>query len=1346
MWKERLLANLDLLGLRDALISQEEDLKKSEDKLEDTKLKGVADESDSKQQVDVSLAEKQRKVRSTIIMYVTDQILRKIIKEKTAVGMLKILDAQYMSTSLPNRMHLKQCLYGYRMNESLTIENNIDEFLRIITDLSNVMVEISDEDQAILLLMSLPKQFDQLRDTLRYSKTTVTLDEVISSIHSKQLELGVNGNGKGSKSQGEVLYSSSNNRGRSGTRDSNQSKFKGKGRSKSRGKGNQPTCWTCGAEGHFKRNCPKRSHDRGKEAAKETGESSAVTGIKYIESLTVSEVNVAESYDYREIWIMDTGCSFHMTPRRDWFIDFEERDVGSVRMANESTSSVKGIGTVRIKTSDGSFVLIKNVRYIPQFSRNLLSLGVFESEGCSFSSEQGYLKLTKGCRTVLKAKRESNLYFLQGSSHIDEVNLVSVEDETSLWHSRLGHVSQKGIDVLVRKGLIDKKKISTLQFCESCIVGKAHRVSFGSGQHTSKACLEYVHADLWGSPTVPQSLGNCHYFLSIIDDHSRKVWIYFLKTKDQAFDRFADWKTLVEKQSGLKVKTLRTDNGLEFCNKRFDDLCSDQGIARHKTIPYTPQQNGVVERMNRTVLERVRSMLDESGLPKVFWAEAANTAVYLINRTPSAALQNEIPEEIWSKTVPQFGHLKKFGCVCYHHSDEGKLQPRAKKGIFIGYPTGVKGYKVWSLEDKRSIISTNVTFKEDECYKDLKGKSSEHKESNTNFLDIELSISKEKDMSSGGESQEANQDSVVNTDVIAVESSDSEEDLSDQEGSGGEAVTGSYQLARDRSRREPKPPKKLDDYVYLACMVAEDGDMVEPSDYKSAMRDPHRKKWILASDDEMDSLQRNHTWDLVKKPKGRAIIGCKWIYKRKPGILGVEDPRYKGRLVAKGYAQKEGVDYNEIFSPVVKHVSIRYLMSIVVQEDMELEQLDVKTAFLHGDLEEEIYMTQPEGYEEKGKEDWVCRLRKSLYGLKQSPRQWNKKFDEFMKEIDFKRSCHDQCVYIKRVGGVFVYLLLYVDDMLLASKDMTIINNIKDQLSSRFEMKDLGAARKILGIEIIRDRAKGTLILSQESYMEKVLKTYSMENAKSVNTPIGAHFKLMSADPKRVRVDEEYMRSVPYCNAVGSLMYGMIGTRPDLAYPVGLVSRFMSDPVREHWDAVKWILRYVNGTRRMSLKFERAEEFKIVGFCDSDFGGDLDRRRSISGYTFLSGGCAISWRSSLQKVVALSTTESEYISLTEASKEAIWLMGLSEEFGYKQANIEIFCDSQSARALAKNNVHHERTKHMARKLSFVRELVEKGEVQVSKVHTDKNLADTFTKVLPVSKFKHLLSLLGASVL
>ena len=521
MWRERLLANLDLLGLTDALQSQEEELRKTESKLKDPSVKDGDTDSESPKKPDPLIAEKQRKVRSTIIMNVTDTILRKILKEKTAAGMLKVLDAQYMSLSLPNRMYLKQKLYGFKMNESISIESNIDEFLRIITDLGNVMVEVSDEDQAILLLMSLPKQFDQLRDTLRYGKETVTMDEVMNSIHSKQLEFSVNG--KGNKNQGEVLYSSSSSRGRSTKRTQGQNKFKDKSRSKSKGKGNNPTCWVCGEEGHFKRDCPKRSGHKGKEKTSEPGESSSVTGVDYIKSLVVTEANLATTVDFNEIWILDTGCTFHMTPRKDLFTELDEGAGGSVRMANNSLSSVQGIGTVTLKTAEGQYVSVKNVRYVPQFSRNLISLGALESNGCTFVSENGVLRVKKGCRTVLKATREGNLYYLQGNSHRGEVNAVSVQDETHLWHRRLGHIGQKGMDVLIKKGYLDKSKVSSIKFCESCILGKAHRVSFATGKHTSDVCLGYIHADFWGSPSVLASLGKCHYFLSLIDDYSRKV-------------------------------------------------------------------------------------------------------------------------------------------------------------------------------------------------------------------------------------------------------------------------------------------------------------------------------------------------------------------------------------------------------------------------------------------------------------------------------------------------------------------------------------------------------------------------------------------------------------------------------------------------------------------------------------------------------------------------------------------------------------------------------------------------------------------------------------------------------
>ena len=313
----------------------------------------------------------------------------------------------------------------------------------------------------------------------------------------------------------------------------------------------------------------------------------------------------------------------------------------------------------------------------------------------------------------------------------------------------------------------------------------------------------------------------------------------------------------------------------------------------------------------------------------------------------------------------------------------------------------------------------------------------------------------------------------------------------------------------------------------------------------------------------------------MERPAKKRVIGCKWVYKKNPGIPGVEDPRFKSRLVAKGYSQVEGIDYNEVFAPVVKHVSISLILSLVVKEDLYIEQLDVKTAILNGTLDEEIYMEQPEGYEVKGKKDMVCLLKKSLYGLKQSPRQWNKRFDGFMKQQGFRQSPYDQCVYFSGSEVTSrVYLLLYVDDMLAISKNMEVIKDLKARLSSEFDMKDLGPATRILEMDIVRDRRAGTLKLSQGKYLEKVLSTFNMSDCKAVTTSMGSQFRLKSLDEKETEIEVRVMFDVPYASAVGSLMYAMVGTRPDITHAVGVVSRFMGNPGRQHWEAVKWILRY----------------------------------------------------------------------------------------------------------------------------------------------------------------------------
>lgn len=366
----------------------------------------------------------------------------------------------------------------------------------------------------------------------------------------------------------------------------------------------------------------------------------------------------------------------------------------------------------------------------------------------------------------------------------------------------------------------------------------------------------------------------------------------------------------------------------------------------------------------------------------------------------------------------------------------------------------------------------------------------------------------------------------------------------------------------------------------------------------------------------------------------------------------------------------------------------------------------------------------------KGQEDKVCLLRKSLYGLKQSPREWNYRFHTFMAKKSYKRSEYDPCVYLKGSNiNNMVYLLLYVDDMLIASKSKAEVSKLKELLKSEFEIKDLGAARKILGMDISRDREKGILTLSQNDYLIKVLKTFNMWDCKTVQTPLGSQIKLQALTEKQEQEQSRFMDDVPYSSAVGSLMYAMVGSRPELAYAVGLVCRYMGKPGKDHWLAVKWIMQYIRGALKTNLTFTKEDNFKVKGYCDSDYASDLDKRRSITGYVFTVGGNTVSWRSVLQKVVALSTTEAEYMALSESVREALWLKGICEEMGFKQDAIEVNCDSQSAIYLAKNYMFHERTKHVAVKYNFIRDIIAEGDVEVVKIHTSVNPADMLTKVL-----------------
>ncbi|KAH9782190.1 Integrase catalytic domain-containing protein [Citrus sinensis] len=1178
MWKVKMEALLITQGLGEALEPT-------------TKKEGYEGSSSKSPEI---AAEIDKKARSTIILSLSDSVIREVAKERTVAELWTKLENLYMTKSLANRLYIKKRMFSLKMAEGSSLEEHIDEFNRVC-------------------------------DTLE------TIDEGLND------------------------------------------------------------------EGHFKKDCPEKKQKR-----KDQNGDAAIVADEGYES---ARVCVATNEVQKGKWILDSGCTFHMSPEKSYFSDYHEYDGGRVMMRNNAVCKVTGMGNIHLKLHDGTVKVLKQI--------------------------------LNGSTLIMKGKRKNEVYVLDGEVVTGEssVSVKANTDITRLWHLRLGHISLKGLKELEKQGVLGADKIEELDFCEGCVLGKSTRASFKKSVHKTKSILDYVHSDLWGPSQVP-SLGGNRFFMSIIDDYSRKVWVYVLMTKDQVFGKFKEWKALVENQTGKKLKVLKTDNGLEYCNKMFDEFCSREGIARHITVRLTPQHNGLAERMNRTLMEKVRCMMIQSKLPKGLWAETLLTACVLVNLNTSSTLDFKTPYEKWCGKPANYSKLKVFGCTAYAHANQGKLAPRALKGMFIGYPEGVKGYKIWytDLSPPKCIVSRDVVFNEQMGHSEEKPIENAGPQNITNGViqfEVEHPV-----MKMSGEPSNSDEEVAGNRDTRSEHQRTHTED---------------YHLAKDRERRIIRPPKRFGyaDLSAYALATSRETDEEEPRSYKEAMQSSYKTEWQQAMNEEMSSFYKNNTWELVMKPEKRKLIGCKWIYKIKDGLTASEPRRFKARLVAKGYTQKEGVDFKEVFSPIVRHTSIRVLLAMTAVYDMELDQLDVKTAFVHGILQEEILMVQPEGYVDPEKPAHVCLLKKSLYGLKQSPRQWYLRFDEFITSNGFKRCSFDCCVYYKLLEThYYIYLLLYVDDMLITCKIKDEIEALKELLSSEFDMKDLGHAKKILGMDIKRNRKEGTMFLSQGSYVKKIVKTFGMSACKSVITPLASHFKLSNLQCAKTDDERREMEKFPYANAVGCMMYAMVLTRPDISYALSIVSRYMATPGKEHWQAVKWILRYLSGTDRIGLLYGRSEGRcgGLWGYVDSDFTGDNDRGRSLTGYLFMLNGCIISWKASLQHVVALSTTEAEYTATTEAVKEALWLKGMIEELGVSQKTVEVHCDSSSAIYLSKNLAHHQRTKHIDVKLHFIRNEMSKGIIKMVKVHTDDNPADILTKVVPSAKFKACLNMAGVESL
>ncbi|KAF5780569.1 putative RNA-directed DNA polymerase [Helianthus annuus] len=737
---------------------------------------------------------------------------------------------------------------------------------------------------------------------------------------------------------------------------------------------------------------------------------------------------------------------------------------------------------------------------------------------------------------------------------------------------------------------------------------------------------------------------------------------------------------MVETQFSKLVKRIRCDNGGEFTSNLMLNFYTKQGILLETTCPHTPQQNRVFERKHRHLLDTARALRFEEKLPKRFWGECVLTAAYIINRLPSKTIGDKTPYEILHNQKPEYDHMKVFGCLTYFWSIEtkgDKFEVRGRLGIFLGYPQGTKGYKIFDIEDKKMVVSRDVKFHEN---------TFTFPAQNQPGNDDDIFVPSEAQYFEGPDYEQipTTNDTTNNGPESGIESDqvDDEGPSSVNEESSNGLESGPNEGRTERPRRDRALPKRLNDFVvdlspsvdhahtaptqaastvhpstnyisydnfshthklFLAAIITTD----EPKSFKQAMQDP---KWVEAMQREIQALEKNNTWTIESLPEGKQAIDSKWVYKIKYKPNG-EVERYKARLVAKGFTQIE---------------------------------------------DEEVYMKIPQGFS-KDNENRVCRLRKTLYGLKQASRNWYQKFTNALLGLSFSSSRADHSLFLYKDEDTFISILIYVDDVIIVGNNFAKIQEIKNCLHDRFSIKDLGQLKYFLGIEVART-SRG-LVLSQRKYTLDILEDSGMEGCRPSIFPIEQNLKL-GMDKEDPKVDAGVYRRL-----IGRLLY-LQATRPDIAFSVNTLSQFVSNPRQSHMNVVTRILRYLKATPGQGILLSKEEGTNLVAYSDSDWLGCSLTRRSRTG-------------------------------------ELIWLRWLLQELGVSQTSpTTLFCDNQAARHIANNPVFHERTKHVEMDCYFVRERVESREICAMPIDSKLQLADLLTKDLGASQLRFLLGKLG----
>lgn len=1251
----------------------------------------------------------------------------------------KILAHAYEAPSPASRLVERQELLSLRMTPDESITSWATRVQNQIERCRNVGSTISAEEHVTQLLAGLTDAYTNEKRALytqcAHAGTEISVQHAIDTLKSAEsME-------------------------RASQRSINTSAFRatpGTAPTSHRSKRNDQCNW-CKKMGHWESEClskkagrprveadapPRKSRKRyGQGDHRQTGASrpavtlTAITGRKPGQPLPAVTTTALHSATHVMTYI-DSGANKHIFSDRAAFSEMEPTNIDVHIASTTATSKATGKGTVSINVDTGSDLMTLNLTealFVPNAGVNLVSLGALIEKGAQMSSgKDGTLNFTFEGQPILQAKMCGRLWPISLTTEMQ--SNISTDVPTAyygrsepatwdLWHERLGHASIASIKRAAASTTGINIKTDDTEpvgvICAGCEMGSGHRRPFPSSTTPSaETPFELMHADLFG-PMQHETPQGGRFASVFLDDYSKALLVFIVAAKSDALETIKAVNQLAT-QLGHSLRRLRTDNDGSYCSSAAESYYKDHGVSHETTVPYTPQQNGAAERSVRTVSETANNLMQQAvaymgriTMDSTLWGEAVKTAAYVLNRVPRAN-NDKTPYELLTGKKPDVSHLRVFGSTAYIHIPkqrrESKFSPHRKLVTFVGYPEGTKAWRFFDHDTRKFINARDASFLE-----------IARMESSTLQSAADPAAAKPAETAAESAAETAEEQLESNTANPAPEAAeDSTEDTTTEPADNAEQslTRQTPQPTRQQPTRSQRPRKEWDlAFAHPATAYRIHATHEIPQTYQKAMKSPDAEHWAEACASEIASLTDNGTYELVDLPPNRTAIGTKWVFDVKIAPDGSIE-RYKARQVAKGFRQIAGVDYLDVTSPVASYTSIRIFLAMAASEDAEIVQADVVTAFLNAPLQEEIYVQQPEGFAHGSK---VWKLRKALYGLKQAGREWYNLLADTFRTLGFRQLASEPCLYVH--DELHVRAITVVDDILLSGPTPQVIETILTGLEQHFKLKRLGNVRTFVGLQISRNRERRTISIGQEPYARDILLRYNY-SSRPLRQPFPVGYRF---DPDAPQFDR-----ATYQSAVGSLMFLMVATRPDLAFAMSTVSRHMSNPNESHWKAIEHILRYVAGTSAATLTLGGSGT--LVGFADASFADDASTGRSTSGYIFLFGNGAISWSSKRQHCVALSTTEAEYMGAAHATKEAVWLLNLLDELGCCTSThnnsirpLRLYGDNSGALALSASPVFRSRTKHINVRYHYIREAILRGDIDYAQVSTNEMIADALTK-------------------